>query len=66
MDIQNKIENIHLFATKIHRDFSYVPIILLDPEDKAVNRQGAFILVGKRDNRQGILEVVYLAWQGIR
>ena len=47
-------------------DFSYVPIILLDPEDKAMNRQGAFILVGKRDNRQGILEVVYLAWQGIR
>ena len=47
-------------------DFSYVPIIPLDPEDKAGNRQGAFILLGKRDNRQGFQEEVYLAWEEIR
>ena len=47
-------------------DFSYVPIIPLDPEDKAGNRQGAFILVCKRDNRRGIQEEVYLAWEEIR
>lgn len=50
---------------KILMDFSYVPIVPLDPEDKAVLPHRASILARKTDTSQGIKEEVYWAWEGI-